>query len=108
MPGVASFIYKVSLFTEAGMKSARLLCSILVAIAVNSTTLAAQDVAYFEKRITVKQLKNGLTVLVMERPEAPVFSFHIMVDAGAVQHPKGGSGLAHLLEHMTFRRTPVT
>ncbi|HUS18410.1 MAG TPA: pitrilysin family protein [Terriglobales bacterium] len=67
----------------------------------------AQDVASFEKRVTVKQLKNGLTVLLMERPEAPVFSFHIMVDAGSVQDPKGGSGLAHMFEHMAFKGTQV-
>ncbi len=72
-----------------------------------AVTLHAQDVASFEKRITVKKLKNGLTVMLMERPEAPVFSFHIMVDAGSAQDPKGGSGLAHMFEHMAFKGTPV-
>lgn len=67
----------------------------------------AQDVASFEKRVSVKKLKNGLTVLLMERPEAPVFSFHILVDAGSAQDPKGGSGLAHMFEHMAFKGTPV-
>ena len=87
------------------MKSPRLL--LFLTLTLVSTSLAAQDVASFEKRITVKQLKNGLTVVVMERPEAPVFSFHIMVDAGSVQDPKGGSGLAHMFEHMAFKGTPV-
>jgi len=32
---------------------------------------AAQDLASFEKRITVKKLDNGLTVIICERPEAP-------------------------------------
>lgn len=72
-----------------------------------AASLAAQDVASFEKRVTVKRLKNGLTVVLMERPEAPVFSFHIMVDAGSAQDPKGGSGLAHMFEHMAFKGTPV-
>ena len=72
-----------------------------------AVALAAQDIASFEKRVTVKQLQNGLTVLLMERPEAPVFSFHIMVDAGSVQDPKGASGLAHMFEHMAFKGTPV-
>ncbi|MEO5936972.1 MAG: pitrilysin family protein [Terriglobales bacterium] len=72
-----------------------------------SANLVAQDVASFEKRVTVKKLKNGLTVLLMERPEAPVFSFHILVDAGSAQDPKGGSGLAHMFEHMAFKGTPV-
>jgi predicted Zn-dependent peptidase len=66
----------------------------------------AQDIASFEKRITVKTLPNGLTVMLMERHEAPVFSFHIQVDAGSAQDPKGLSGLAHMFEHMAFKGTP--
>ena len=63
----------------------------------------AQDIASFEKRTTVKVLKNGLTVIVCERPEAPVFSFYTLVDAGAVQDPQGMSGMAHMFEHMAFK-----
>src|SRR5437660_6584262 len=65
----------------------------------------AQDLASFEKRTTVKVLKNGLTVVVCERPEAPVFSFATIVDAGSVQDPSGQSGLAHMFEHMAFKGT---
>jgi len=65
----------------------------------------AQDVASFEKRITVKTLPNGLTILICERPEAPVFSFFTMVDAGSVQDPMGKTGLAHMFEHMAFKGT---
>ncbi len=65
----------------------------------------AQDMASFEKRITVKVLKNGLTVILCERPEAPVFSFFTIVDAGAVQDPQGQSGMAHMFEHMAFKGT---
>jgi predicted Zn-dependent peptidase len=63
----------------------------------------AQDIASFEKRTTVKVLKNGLTVIVCERPEAPVFSFYTLVDAGSAQDPQGESGLAHMFEHMAFK-----
>ena len=65
----------------------------------------AQDLASFEKRTTVKVLKNGLTVVLCERPEAPVFSFFTIVDAGAVQDPQGESGMAHMFEHMAFKGT---
>jgi predicted Zn-dependent peptidase len=65
----------------------------------------AQDVASFEKRITVKKLANGLTILICERPEAPVFSFFTMVDAGSAQDPMGKTGLAHMFEHMAFKGT---
>ena len=39
-----------------------------------SQSARAQDLASFEKRTTVKTLANGLTVIIVERPEAPVFS----------------------------------
>ncbi len=65
----------------------------------------AQDLASFEKRTTVKVLPNGLTLIVCERPEAPVFSFYTLVDAGAANDPGGQSGLAHMFEHMAFKGT---
>ena len=68
-------------------------------------TVRAQDIASFEKRITVKKLANGLTVLIMERPEAPVFSFYTRVDVGSAQEVAGITGLAHMFEHMAFKGT---
>ncbi|MCU1320149.1 MAG: peptidase domain protein [Edaphobacter sp.] len=65
----------------------------------------AQDLASFEKRTTVKVLPNGLTLIVCERPEAPVFSFYTLVDAGSADDPLGDSGLAHMFEHMAFKGT---
>jgi predicted Zn-dependent peptidase len=65
----------------------------------------AQDVASFEKRITVKKLPNGLTLIICERPEAPVFSFFTLVDAGSAQDPMRATGLAHMFEHMAFKGT---
>ena len=65
----------------------------------------AQDVASFEKRVTVKKLPNGLTLVICERPEAPVFSFFTLVDAGSAQDPMLATGLAHMFEHMAFKGT---
>jgi len=76
------------------------------AIVLILTALAtAQDITSFEKRTTVKKLDNGLTVVICERPEAPVFSFFTHVDAGSVQDPLGQTGLAHMFEHMAFKGT---
>lgn len=66
---------------------------------------AAQDLASFEKRVHVKTLPNGLTVLLLKRPQAPVFSFFTVVDAGDAQDPQGKTGLAHMMEHMAFKGT---
>ena len=65
----------------------------------------AQYLAGFEKRTTVKVLPNGLTLIVCERPEAPVFSFYTLVDAGSADDPQGDSGLAHMFEHIAFKGT---
>jgi predicted Zn-dependent peptidase len=70
-----------------------------------SALATAQDIASFEKRITVKKLPNGLTLIICERPEAPVFSFDTLVDVGSVQDPMGATGLAHMFEHMAFKGT---
>jgi predicted Zn-dependent peptidase len=70
-----------------------------------ATIAAAQDLASFEKRVTVKKLSNGLTVVICERPEAPVFSFFTHVDAGSAQDPTAKTGLAHMFEHMAFKGT---
>ena len=70
-----------------------------------SSLALAQDVASFEKRITVKTLPNGLTLIICERPEAPVFSFFTLVDAGSAQDPMRATGLAHMFEHMAFKGT---
>ncbi len=77
----------------------------LIFILLLAALAAAQDVASFEKRITVKKLPNGLTIVICERPEAPVFSFFTMVDAGSAQDPMGKTGLAHMFEHMAFKGT---
>jgi predicted Zn-dependent peptidase len=74
-------------------------------LALTAVSLRAQDLASFEKRITVKKLPNGLTLIVCERPEAPVFSFYTLVDAGSADDPQGDSGLAHMFEHMAFKGT---
>jgi predicted Zn-dependent peptidase len=64
-----------------------------------------QDLKSFEKRITTKVLPNGLTLIVCERPEAPVFSYTTFIDAGDVDDPSGESGLAHMFEHLAFKGT---
>ncbi|HEV7570634.1 MAG TPA: pitrilysin family protein, partial [Thermoanaerobaculia bacterium] len=70
-----------------------------------TATLHAQDLASFEKRTTVRKLDNGLTVIVMERPEAAVFSFATIVNVGSAQEVPGITGLAHMFEHMAFKGT---
>jgi predicted Zn-dependent peptidase len=83
----------------------RLIAVVLTFALGYGVTAHAQDLASFEKRITVKVLPNGLTLIVCERPEAPVFSFYTLVDAGSADDPQGASGLAHMFEHIAFKGT---
>jgi predicted Zn-dependent peptidase len=84
----------------------RLLLPFISILLLFRVAAGAQDVASFEKQITVQKLENGLTIIIMERPEAPVFSFFTHVDAGSTQDPLNKTGLAHMMEHMAFKGTP--
>jgi predicted Zn-dependent peptidase len=74
-------------------------------LALVALPASAQDVASFEKNLTVHKLDNGLTFLIYERPAAPVVSFFTHVDAGGAQEVPGITGLAHMFEHMAFKGT---
>jgi hypothetical protein len=78
---------------------------VLMASAIAFAGAQAQDLKSFEQRTTTKVLPNGLTLIVCERPEAPVFSYTTFVDAGDVNDPSGESGLAHMFEHLAFKGT---
>lgn len=77
----------------------------VLALAMSWLAAPAQDLKSFEQRITTKVLPNGITLIVCERPEAPVFSYSTFIDAGDVNDPSGESGLAHMFEHLAFKGT---
>jgi predicted Zn-dependent peptidase len=89
------------------MKRWRIASALISLLYITSAIALAQDLASFEKRVTVRKLPNGLTVVLCRRPEAPVFSFNLFVDAGSAQDPRGQTGLAHMMEHMAFKGTPT-
>ncbi|TVQ05346.1 MAG: insulinase family protein [Leptolyngbya sp. DLM2.Bin27] len=55
--------------------------------------------------ITEFTLDNGMTFIVMERHQAPVVSFMIHANVGAVDEADGKTGVAHYLEHLAFKGT---
>ena len=59
-----------------------------------------------EDKVHVRTLKNGLTVLLVERHGAPVFSTVYGFKVGSVDETPGITGTAHLFEHMAFKGTP--
>lgn len=48
-------------------------------------------------------LRNGLQVIVIENPRAPLVAQIIVYRVGGADDPIGKSGVAHYLEHMMFR-----
>jgi predicted Zn-dependent peptidase len=97
----------------ASSHRARRTLAVIVAIALAvATTLplacAQTEDKYqqaLEHRTTIKVLPNGLTLIISERHEAPVFSFYTLVNAGSANDPQGDSGLAHMFEHIAFKGT---
>jgi predicted Zn-dependent peptidase len=58
-----------------------------------------------ENKVIKTKLRNGLTVLMLERHISPTVSLYIRHRVGAVDEIEGESGAAHLLEHMMFKGT---
>ncbi|MEW6051582.1 MAG: pitrilysin family protein [Candidatus Zixiibacteriota bacterium] len=83
----------------------RLALSLLGLMALVVPRVAGFDFTALESTVTEHKLKNGLTVLVMERHDAPVASFVSWVNTGSSDDPKGYTGLAHMFEHMAFKGT---
>ncbi len=68
---------------------------------------AAQAAPGLEERVQSLRLENGMTWLVVERPDAPVYTGLVRVRVGGAEELPGQTGLAHLFEHMAFKGTPV-
>lgn len=63
---------------------------------------AAQDLA---DRVTEATLNNGMRIVLVRQPSAPVIAFHLAFDVGGIDEPGGLGGIAHMVEHMAFKGT---
>lgn len=76
-----------------------------VAISLFILVLIGASYTEYESRVVEFTLPNGLKMLVLDRGEAPVFTFRTYADVGGVDEALGETGLAHLFEHMAFKGT---
>src|SRR4030042_2670113 len=60
---------------------------------------------YLKKNVVARKLKNGITVILLNRGYAPVLAFEISFRVGSVDEGYRTIGAAHLLEHMLFKGT---
>ncbi|MBF0460502.1 MAG: insulinase family protein [Magnetococcales bacterium] len=51
-------------------------------------------------------LENGLRVILVREPKAPVVLSEVWYRVGSVDEVEGKTGLSHMLEHMMFQGTP--
>jgi zinc protease len=58
-----------------------------------------------EEYVHKENLSNGLKVIVLNDPSAPIAVFQIWYNAGSINEQVGRTGLSHLLEHMMFKGT---
>src|SRR2546422_584750 len=83
----------------------RILCRVSV---VSLLTLIPAGQQAMAGRLTVHEftLTNGLKVLLVEEPKAPVVTVQIWYKVGSRNEVMGRAGLSHMLEHMMFKGTP--
>ncbi|MFM8552624.1 MAG: M16 family metallopeptidase [Nitrospiraceae bacterium] len=74
------------------------LLALLILLTWPGPALAAEPKEYV--------LANGLKVLLVESPKAPVVTVQIWYKVGSRNEIMGRAGLSHMLEHMMFKGTP--
>ncbi|MCF6178793.1 MAG: insulinase family protein [Geopsychrobacter sp.] len=61
--------------------------------------------SFLADRVQEEHLANGLTLLMLERHDAPTVSAYITFRVGGANEGQSNRGIAHLLEHMLFKGT---
>ena len=60
---------------------------------------------FLKERVVEKRLKNGITLLMMDRGFSSTLAFHISFRVGSADESYKTKGAAHILEHMLFKGT---
>ncbi|MEE8240076.1 MAG: pitrilysin family protein [Nitrospirales bacterium] len=83
-----------------------LLClSVLLLAGPGSAADRPKASAGLADRVIEHTLGNGMTVLMVKRPQAPVVSINLAFGVGGLDEHTGHTGVAHLYEHMAFKGT---
>jgi len=92
------------LFTRARL--GKLPIAICLWFLLGSAGISAKAQAV-DLNVNQRTLKNGMTVLMVERHDAPTVALYMQFKVGAVDDPAGKTGIAHMLEHMMFKGTRI-
>jgi predicted Zn-dependent peptidase len=77
---------------------------LILAAAGWAVPATAQEVS-LTSQVIERTLPNGLKVLMVKRPEAPLIRCILAYRVGAVNEPPGITGVSHFHEHMMFKGT---
>ncbi len=74
-------------------------------LAGSSRVSGAQESAGPFSQVVEHKLKNGMLVLVLREPRAPLISHQVWYKVGSRNEMLGKTGLSHLTEHLMFKGT---
>jgi predicted Zn-dependent peptidase len=87
------------------MRHRRVLCVALLLCCLGwAAPVSGQEMA-LAGQVMEKTLPNGLKVLLVQRPEAPLIRCILAYRVGSVNERPGITGISHFLEHMMFKGT---
>lgn len=77
-----------------------------IVLAITTVLPAPQPAMANPMKVQEFALNNGLKILLVEEPKAPVITVQIWYKVGSRNEVMGRAGLSHMLEHMMFKGTP--
>src|SRR6266478_8465876 len=80
--------------------------ALVAALALTLIVSLADAQFISDKNVLRATLKNGLRVVIVRNPLAPVVTTVVNYEVGSDEAPEGFPGMAHALEHMMFRGNP--
>ncbi len=84
------------------VKRVSYLFTVLLVLLLAAAPGTGQDLL---EQTTLHTLDNGLRVIFVEQPYAPIIHFNLMFNVGGVDEEPGLGGIAHMVEHMAFKGT---
>ncbi len=76
-----------------------------IALEKGGTAENVQKIQPLPKGVSIYQLNNGMSVLLIENPSLPMVGVNVIVKIGSAYETFSTSGMSHMLEHLLFNGT---